>query len=70
MPMPVIRQPVFQLEPLAGEPEVLRQRAARGVDAAEGFVARPPHVGLGAVGEHDPVAAVASDGPYYFLRLR
>jgi hypothetical protein len=59
MPVPVICQPCFKLEPLAGQPQVLRQRAARGADLAERLVARPPDIDLARIGEHDrPVQMV------------
>lgn len=40
MPMPVVGQPVFELEPLAGQAEVLGQCAGDRAHPAEGLVAR------------------------------
>jgi hypothetical protein len=47
MPMPVIRQPRLDLEPLAGEAGVVGERAGDGLGGAEGGPHRLPDAGAG-----------------------
>ena len=71
MPMAVVGQPMFELEPLARQAEVLRDRAGDAVDAAEGLVDRRPDSGLGGVGEHHrAVQMIGVDGVDLLRRRR